>query len=168
MKRDIEFSLDLFTFHMYNRDKNGKDVPKTYTLRILEFGAQPKYRSLLHLRLCIDKTIGVVLFIEFFIFSNVFILRKGNADLILNKEDDETYTSKEPRYTGIIEGMEWINWVARDKDGDIYAYSQKPKKGKSKWEIVNCRFEKINSDQSILLCKRLPWWNDNEPTPVKK
>lgn len=96
MKRDIEFSLDMFTFHMYNRDNNGKDVPKTYTLRILEFGAPTRYRSLLHLRLCIDKTIGVILYIESFKFSKIFILRKGKPEPTLNEEEhvtkDDTYS----------------------------------------------------------------------------
>lgn len=62
----------------------------------------------------------------------------------------------------VIKALDKINYVARDKDGDVYGYSDKPTKGLISWSIgkngfikfANCTSCEFNSIK----------WEDTEPT----
>lgn len=60
---------------------------------------------------------------------------------------------------------DWVNWLARDKDGDIYGYEAKPKKLPSHgyWtNVCNQRSRKLYSIKQKMFTNVK--WEDNEPT----
>lgn len=65
--------------------------------------------------------------------------------------------------------LSWARWVATDMTGDVYAYESRPYKVEDHWLWEdNDKYIEITPNQAITLCGRLPKWEDEEPTPVKK
>ena len=65
-----------------------------------------------------------------------------------------------------ISGLNWVKWVATECNGEIWAYSYKPKKLKITWEARDYKdYDQITPEQAIALCGRMPRWEDEEPTP---
>lgn len=62
--------------------------------------------------------------------------------------------------------LSWVKWVARDENGAIWAYSEKPIKLKLSWEAAAAENKSINPVIAEALCDRVPKWSDDEPTPV--
>lgn len=72
----------------------------------------------------------------------------------------------EPKPETNLAGLEWAKWVATEDNGEIWAYSYKPKKLKITWEASGYKvYDQITPEQSIALCGRVPLWDDTEPTP---
>jgi hypothetical protein len=62
---------------------------------------------------------------------------------------------------------EWANWLARDKDGDLCAYTTIPTKGSifSEWFTRTDGYEKVEeTDDTFKHIK----WTDEEPTQIKR
>lgn len=55
-------------------------------------------------------------------------------------------------------------WVARDKSGYLYVYTEKPKKGSIQWQIPSVEIGMIVQIDSALLPEVK--WEDEEPTEV--
>lgn len=62
---------------------------------------------------------------------------------------------------------EWANWLARDKDGEVYAYENKPYK--EEWHGEWLRSNEDNGDYIRLLTDGFDHikWSDKEPTRIK-
>lgn len=123
------------------------------------------------------QEMGLVMFARFFNFRKKITLIKEKPDPAMNEEENETDapdepTQEEPRYTGIIEGMEWINWVAANENGEIIGFDDKPIKSDHWWNHPESEITLLTNDvlitpeQAIALCGRVPRWSDEEPTPV--
>ena len=63
-------------------------------------------------------------------------------------------------------GLDWVNWVAKDYDKRIWAYSEKPRKSKNVWRSDDRAPKQISTEQAVSLCGCVPEWSDGEPTPV--
>ena len=62
----------------------------------------------------------------------------------------------------------WAKYVAADKVGSIFAFSKGPVKKVYEWfPQKDDLFKSITEEQAIVLCGRVPQWDDTEPTPVK-
>lgn len=61
--------------------------------------------------------------------------------------------------------LNWVKYIATDKDGAIIAFLSKPERGNVMWLSLDYDDE-ITSEQAIGLCGRVPLWED-EPIPVK-
>lgn len=62
---------------------------------------------------------------------------------------------------------EWANWLARDEDGELYAYSVKPLKEDGYWNLKNLGDIWIGveeTDDSFSHVK----WTDEEPIEIKR
>ena len=64
---------------------------------------------------------------------------------------------------------EWVNWLARESNGDLYGYRNKPNKGVATWCIGSVNVEQINcylvsDDPSFYPQVK---WSDKEPTTFK-
>ena len=64
---------------------------------------------------------------------------------------------------------EWVNWLARESNGDLYGYRNKPNKGVATWCIGPVNVEQINcylvsDDPSFYPQVK---WSDEEPTAFK-
>ena len=64
---------------------------------------------------------------------------------------------------------EWVNWLARESNGDLYGYRNKPSKGVATWCIgpvnvgqINCYL--VSDDPSFYPQVK---WSDEEPTAFK-
>ena len=64
---------------------------------------------------------------------------------------------------------EWVNWLARESNGDLYGYRNKPNKGVATWCIgsvnvgqINCYL--VSDDPSFYPQVK---WSDKEPTAFK-
>ena len=69
----------------------------------------------------------------------------------------------------ITELIRRYRWISTDKNGGIYVYAKKPRKCKSTWRTRTYEnFEEITIEQALLLCDRIPMWDDTEPTRVKR
>lgn len=65
----------------------------------------------------------------------------------------------------------WAKWVAADENGEVYAYKEKPSRDEGEWRYIGSmswQFSPHEHDIVIALCGRLPKWEDEEPTPVKR
>ena len=60
----------------------------------------------------------------------------------------------------------WVKYVATDKDGKIWVFLDKPFKDGYVWNSLISNFM-ITEEQAIVLCGRVPQWDDDEPTPVR-
>lgn len=95
-------------------------------------------------------------------------------DCILTYRDVEYFERENPetpiiKYTAKKETQlpEWANWLARDKDGVLYAFEKKPLKSEIAWYIIgDDDVYRIMSetDDTFSHIK----WTDEEPTPVNK
>ncbi|MGF3214593.1 hypothetical protein ACQV2X_05485 [Facklamia sp. P12945] len=64
----------------------------------------------------------------------------------------------------ILENVEGINYIARDRDNNLYAYKDKPTKDSYGWKVNN------NIDDYIKLNKNLfsfIKWEDEDPTKIR-
>ena len=69
----------------------------------------------------------------------------------------------------LLSDLSWVKWIAKDKSGNIWAYSDKPEKLSFFWDdINNNKCEAITNDMVVVLCDRVPEWADEEPTYVGK
>ena len=62
---------------------------------------------------------------------------------------------------------EWVNWLARDEDGDLYAFENKPIKstGDGEWFEFECgRLKEV--DETDVTFEDIKW-TDEQPTSVK-
>ena len=59
----------------------------------------------------------------------------------------------------------WAKYVATDEGGKIYVFFNKPFKDGGIWNSLFSNFT-ITEEQAIVLCGRVPKWEDDEPTPV--
>lgn len=67
-----------------------------------------------------------------------------------------------------VSGLDWVKYVAANKYGDIFGFSDIPIKGLMFWfPQKDGRLESITDKQAIALCGRVPHWLD-KPIPVKK
>lgn len=67
--------------------------------------------------------------------------------------------------------LTWVRYVAANKDGLLFAFNIKPIKSlkDKRWSKEDFSVSSlIRPEQVIALCGRLPEWDDEEPTPVKK
>lgn len=66
--------------------------------------------------------------------------------------------------------FDMVKYVAKNKYGDIFVFSKKPSKGINVWlpETGERWVEGITQEQAYALCGRVPQWEDDEPTPVKR
>lgn len=62
---------------------------------------------------------------------------------------------------------EWANWLARDEDGELYAYSVKPLKADGFWNLKNLGDNWIGIDETDDTFSHIEW-TDEEPTEVKR
>lgn len=88
----------------------------------------------------------------------------GCTDIIkewANKEyiEAKTFTDDEK---DVVRHCQNLNFIARDKDGELFAYNIKPKKGESMWSSVNFEYAsmKVISDEPFNNIR----WEDEEPT----
>lgn len=59
---------------------------------------------------------------------------------------------------------EWANWVARDKDGDLWVYDNKPEKVREDWfDFIGGNYEWINDSEGTFSHAK---WEDEEPTRI--
>lgn len=56
-------------------------------------------------------------------------------------------------------------WIAKDEDGEIYAYSLKPEKSDHVWIYETCGCMKIKEEDLPEELRNISW-NDEEPTEV--
>ena len=68
----------------------------------------------------------------------------------------------------VSDNLDWAKYVATDYNGEIWAYAEKPIKFIDWWRALDGNCEKITIAQAMLLCGRVPIWEDNTPTPVKR
>lgn len=62
--------------------------------------------------------------------------------------------------------LNWVKYIATDKDGTIVAFLSKPERGNVMWLSLDYDYE-ITSEQAIAICGLVPAWKD-EPIPVKQ
>ena len=64
---------------------------------------------------------------------------------------------------------EWVNWLARESNGDLYGYRNKPNKGVATWCIGPVNVEQINCYLVSDDPNHYPQvkWEDEEPKPFK-
>ena len=60
---------------------------------------------------------------------------------------------------------EWANWLARDEDGNMWAYNEKPYKHIENFWASESKALRITTSRSIYPQIR---WSDEEPTEVKR
>ena len=63
---------------------------------------------------------------------------------------------------------DWAKWVATDATEAIFAYKYKPTKSVAIWKDEANKYTCITPGQALALCGRVPKWEDEEPTPVKR
>ena len=69
----------------------------------------------------------------------------------------------------LLSDLSWVKWIAKEKSGNIWAYSDKPETLSFFWDdINNNKCEAITNDTAVVLCDRVPEWADEEPTYVGK
>lgn len=62
---------------------------------------------------------------------------------------------------------EWVKWLARDKDGELWAYSDKPFKINDAWDgddYLDMTVEIEETDETFSHIK----WEDEEPTEIEQ
>ena len=57
-------------------------------------------------------------------------------------------------------------WVARDKDGTLCFYEQKPIKGENVWDYVDGGLSTVGRDEFLFEFPNVKW-EDEEPTEVE-
>ena len=57
-------------------------------------------------------------------------------------------------------------WVARDKDGTLCFYEQKPIKGENIWNYVDGGLSTVGRDEFLFKFSQVKW-EDKEPTKVE-
>lgn len=68
-----------------------------------------------------------------------------------------------------VSDLYWAKWIATEETGEIWAYSYKPKKLEITWDAIDYHsYDLITPEQAIALCGRVPKWEDDKPTPVKR
>lgn len=84
----------------------------------------------------------------------------------LNAEADEKKVFSE-KDKALIKGLDKINWVVRDKDGDVYGYETKPRKNSRDSSCWSCfppssgavEFKRVSTAEFAPVK-----WEDDEPT----
>ena len=91
------------------------------------------------------------------------------AEFILTKQDFDNMTEEgtkmETKKYIKFEIPEWVNWLTRESNGDLYGYRNKPNKGVATWcigpvnvEQINCHL--VSDDPNIYPQVK---WEDEEP-----
>lgn len=63
----------------------------------------------------------------------------------------------------VLELSDWAEWLARDKDGDLYAFSREPKKGISSYHQDGRDWAWVHeTDDTFKLIR----WEDEKPTRI--
>lgn len=57
-------------------------------------------------------------------------------------------------------------WIARDKDGTLCFYEQKPIKGEDVWDYVDGGLSTVGRDEFLFNFPQVKW-EDKEPTKVE-
>ena len=95
------------------------------------------------------------------------------AEFILTKQDFDNMTEEgtkmETKKYIKFDIPEWVNWLARESNGDLYGYRNKPNKGVATWCIGPVNVEQINCYLVSDDPNHYPQvkWEDEEPKAYK-
>ena len=60
-----------------------------------------------------------------------------------------------------------VNWVTENREGGFLGYELKPKRQELIW-VSDGDMCTLTPEEADALCGRLPIWDDQEPTPIKR
>ena len=82
----------------------------------------------------------------------------------LDSEHKEPITLSEAERIILENGNKDFNWIARDKSGALYVYTEKPRKNDTIWENTSRSFELTYFNHLFQFIT----WNDSEPYNVEE
>ena len=77
----------------------------------------------------------------------------------LNADEKKAFSEKDKE---VIKALDKVQWVARDKNGDVFGYCVKPIKSDGEWRSFKGRFVNLTPFTTAEFTPIK--WEDNEPT----